>query len=162
MSVALPADARGFQGSRAGIVSRSVAAVIDLGVAVVAAFVLVLIRSVWTFFSSSGSTLRVVWPSRLGLSTLVWVVLFVYLAWGWARTGKTLGKRVLGLTVVPSGGGGRLPAWVAVGRALLYAVFPVGLLWCAVSGTQRSVQDLLLRTAVVYDWRGRRRPRRAA
>jgi uncharacterized RDD family membrane protein YckC len=156
VSVALPAEARGFQGSRAGIVSRSVAAVIDFGVAVVAAFVLVLIRSVWSFFTSGGTSLRIEWPSRLGLSSLVWVVLFLYLAWGWGRTGKTIGKRVLGLTVVTTGGG-RLPAWLAIVRAALYAVFPVGLLWSAVSARQRSVQDLLLRTAVVYDWRRSRR-----
>ena len=93
----------GFQGSRARIVSRSVAAVIDFGVAVVAAFVLVLMRSVWSFFTSAARACRIEWPSRLGLSSLVWVVLFVYLAWGWGRTGKTIGKRVLGLTVVTTG-----------------------------------------------------------
>lgn len=155
MSVALPADARRFQGSRAGVVSRSVAAVIDFAVAIVIVVGLVLIRSVWSFFFTSGDTLRLEWPSRIGLSSLTWVVLFLYLAWGWARTGKTIGKRVLGLTVVAAGGG-RLPAWRAVVRAFVYAVFPLGLLWCAVSATQRSVQDLLFRTAVVYDWRGPR------
>jgi uncharacterized RDD family membrane protein YckC len=31
-------------------------------------------------------------------------------------------------------------------------VFPVGLLWCAVSGENRSLADLLVRTSVVYDW----------
>jgi hypothetical protein len=30
--------------------------------------------------------------------------------------------------------------------------FPVGLFWIVVSRDNRSVQDLLLRSAVVYDW----------
>jgi hypothetical protein len=35
---------------------------------------------------------------------------------------------------------------------VLYAAFPLGLAWVAVSRDSRSVQDLLLRTSVVYDW----------
>jgi hypothetical protein len=31
-------------------------------------------------------------------------------------------------------------------------VFPIGLLWTAVSRENRSLADLLLRTSVVYDW----------
>lgn len=159
MSVALPSQARAFQGSRAGIVSRMVAAVIDFGLAVALVVGIVVVASVWSYFFTRGDSLHLEWPSRLGLSVLTWVVLFVYLAWGWARTGKTIGKRVAGLTVVTTSGG-RLPAWLAIVRAFLYVIFPLGLLWCAVSASQRSVQDLLLSTAVVYDWRGsRRRPR---
>ena len=45
------------------------------------------------------------------------------------------------------------------GRALLRAAlcvgFPIGLLWCAVSPSRRSLQDAVLRTSVVYDWRPR-------
>ena len=35
---------------------------------------------------------------------------------------------------------------------VLCVVFPIGLLWCVVSEENRSVQDLLLRTSVIYDW----------
>ena len=41
---------------------------------------------------------------------------------------------------------------VALARALLYVAFPIGLVWCAGSGTHRSLQDVVLRTSVVYDW----------
>ena len=34
-------------------------------------------------------------------------------------------------------------------------LFPLGLLWCAVDGSRRSVQDVVLRTTVVYDWQPR-------
>jgi uncharacterized RDD family membrane protein YckC len=30
--------------------------------------------------------------------------------------------------------------------------FPVGLLWCAADPARRSVQDIVLRTSVVYNW----------
>jgi len=32
-------------------------------------------------------------------------------------------------------------------------VFPIGVLWVAVSRTNKSVQDILVRTSVIYDWR---------
>ncbi len=41
---------------------------------------------------------------------------------------------------------------MALGRGAFYALFPLGLLWAAVDGRNRSVQDLVLRTSVVYDW----------
>jgi type III secretory pathway component EscT len=37
-------------------------------------------------------------------------------------------------------------------RAALCVAFPIGLFWSVVSATSRSLQDSLLRTAVVYDW----------
>lgn len=158
MSLALPADARGFQGERAGIVSRAVAGVLDLVVVAVLVVGAVVARSVWAFFFSDAAPLRLNWPSRFGLLSLGGAVLLVYLAWGWARTGRTVGKRVVGLALVDTSGR-PVSALVAIARAALYVVFPIGLLWCSVSGTRRSVQDLLLRTAVVYDWRGRGRRR---
>ena len=29
--------------------------------------------------------------------------------------------------------------------------FPIGLLWCGVSSSRKSVQDVVLRTTVIYD-----------
>ena len=37
-------------------------------------------------------------------------------------------------------------------RAFLCALFPIGLFWSAVSSRNESVQDLLVRTTVLYDW----------
>jgi hypothetical protein len=31
-------------------------------------------------------------------------------------------------------------------------VFPIGVLWVAVNRENRSVQDIVLRTSVVYEW----------
>jgi uncharacterized RDD family membrane protein YckC len=90
-------------------------------------------------------------PSALYLGTLGWSLLIVYLTIGWASTGRTWGKSVLGLRVVSSRDVG-LPLWRAFVRAFLCALFPIGLFWSAVSTRNESVQDLLVRTTVVYDW----------
>jgi uncharacterized RDD family membrane protein YckC len=156
VSVALPSGAREFQGDRAGIVSRGLAAGIDLGVVVVLVVGFVAARSVWTYFFADDTPLRMRWPSRLGLSSIGGLLLALYLALGWARNGRTAGKRLLGLALVRAHGGAKVSASIAILRAVLYVVFPLGFFWCAVSRSQRSVQDLVLGTAVVYDWRGSR------
>jgi uncharacterized RDD family membrane protein YckC len=57
----------------------------------------------------------------------------------------------MGLRVVGRHGH-RLRVLVALARAAFCVVFPVGLLWCAINPGSRSVQDIILRTSVVYDW----------
>ena len=65
--------------------------------------------------------------------------------------GRTYGDHVMGLRVV-NHKGGRLHPLRALARAVFYAIFPIGLLWVLVSGQNRSLQDLVLRTSVIYDW----------
>jgi uncharacterized RDD family membrane protein YckC len=60
----------------------------------------------------------------------------------------------MGLRVVGSRAGPIGPVRSLV-RAVACAAVPVGLLWCAVSSENRSLQDVVLRTRVVYDWRPR-------
>ena len=48
--------------------------------------------------------------------------------------------------------GARLHPLGALARAAFYVIFPIGLLWVLVSGQNRSLQDLVLRTSVIYDW----------
>jgi uncharacterized RDD family membrane protein YckC len=77
-------------------------------------------------------------------------VAVVYLAVAWATTGRTYGARLLGLRVLSVGHG--LLGWTrSVLRALACVLLPVGLLWCGVSVTRRSLQDLVLRSVVIYD-----------
>ncbi len=93
------------------------------------------------------------WPelSFLTHGTFAWILLIAYLTIGWANTGRTLGKTMLGLRVVDVQGA-PLRLWRAFVRAVLCAAFPIGLFWSAVSDKNASVQDLLVRTCVVYDW----------
>ena len=150
MSVSAPPVARVMQGHRAGIVSRFLADAIDLLV-IVAAVVGVYFAVSAARFLLNPRTFS--WPeaSALYLGTLGWILLIVYLTIGWAGTGRTWGKNVLGLRVVSSRDVG-LPLWRAFVRAVLCALFPIGLFWSAISSRNESVQDLLVRTTVVYDW----------
>jgi uncharacterized RDD family membrane protein YckC len=91
-------------------------------------------------------------PPRLG-TLIVWGYLITTLYWtvSWASSGRSFGAWVLGVRVVnPRGGRLRLP--YALLRAAFCVAFPFGLLWAVVSKRNRSVQDVVLRTIVIYDW----------
>ena len=57
----------------------------------------------------------------------------------------------LGLRVTGSQGR-RLRLGLAFVRAVLCTVFPIGLFWIVLSRDNRSVQDLVVRSSVIYDW----------
>jgi uncharacterized RDD family membrane protein YckC len=79
------------------------------------------------------------------------LLLILYLAVSWMGNGRTYGDHVMGLRVV-NRQGRRLHPLGALARAALYVIFPIGLLWVLISGQNRSLQDLVLRTSVIYDW----------
>jgi uncharacterized RDD family membrane protein YckC len=131
------------------MVTRLLAAALDMLV------VLLLLGAVFVGVAAAGflvSPLSFRWPTPPPtLSSLVGLLLAVgYLTVGWATFGRTCGAAVLGLRVL-SNGRGRLGWARAFLRALLYVIFPVGLLWSAVSRERRSMQDVVVRSIVVYD-----------
>jgi uncharacterized RDD family membrane protein YckC len=145
-----------MQGQRAGIVSRFLADAIDLGVVVAAV--------VGVYFAVAGVEFllrprQFTWPepSAMNLGTLAWILLIAYLTVGWANTGRTFGKTVLGLRVVDREGA-RLRFARAFLRALLCAAVPIGLFWSVISRRNASIQDLIVRTTVLYDWEPRLPP----
>lgn len=142
-----------MQGRRAGVISRFLADAIDLGV-VIGALVAIYIAVAATRFLLHPR--RFTWPepSGMNVAALGWILLIAYLAIGWANTGRTVGKTVLGLRVVQSDGS-RLGFLTALARAIVCAAFPIGLFWCVVSRENASIADLLVRSAVVYDWEPR-------
>jgi uncharacterized RDD family membrane protein YckC len=140
-----------MQGQRAGIVSRFLADAIDFFV-VIAALIGVHLAVNGFRFLLLPRNFSWIKPSGLYLVTLGWILLIVYLTIGWANTGRTFGKRLLGLRLVTARDG-RVPLWRSFIRACLYALFPIGLFWSVISGTNASVQDHIVRTQVVYDWR---------
>ena len=99
---------------------------------------------------------RFAWPSpsALAIGILGWGLLIVYLTVAWSGTGRSVGKQVMGLRVERHDGGG-LRLGHAFLRALLCAAFPIGLFWSLFSRDSASIQDLVVRTKVVYDWRPR-------
>lgn len=94
------------------------------------------------------------WPEAgsANLSVVAACLFVIYLAAGWSITGRTIGKQVMGLRAIRTDGS-RIGIGRSLLRALLCTFFPVGLVWCAVDRKQRAVHDLILGTAVVYDWR---------
>jgi uncharacterized RDD family membrane protein YckC len=146
----VPIAARQYQGRRAGIVTRMVANGIDL---VVIVLILGLIYGIYAGVLFLLHPRSFTLPSGLGWSMPVigFVVVVPYLTISWLTTGRTYGDALLGLRVVNSDGR-RLNYVVAVLRAVAYVIFPIGVFWVAVSSANRSVQDILLRTSVVYDW----------
>jgi uncharacterized RDD family membrane protein YckC len=147
----LPIEARPYQGTAAGVASRVVANTIDGLLVAVALLVgyggyvaLRLILAPEHFHAPDHSF---IWVSVVFLDAVA-----VYLAFSWWMGGRTLGARVMGLQVVMRHGRGPLGFVRALARAALCAWFPIGLLWCVVDPSRRSVQDIVLRTSVVYNW----------
>jgi uncharacterized RDD family membrane protein YckC len=137
-------------GTRAGVVSRTIAAAIDL--------VTILVTMLVLYFAIAG-VIFVLDPRRFSFprfpALLLFIVgevmLFFYLAIGWMSTGRSVGKQVMGLRVVDSKGR-KVRASRALLRSALCTLIPVGLYWCTVDSENRGVHDVLLRTIVVYDW----------
>ncbi len=149
--VTLPPSVRPYQGRRAGLVSRGIAATID---GVVACLLLSLAFGALVVGKFVLAPRSFQFPQAslvFGLFSFL-VVLGVYLALTWWISGRSYGAVVMGLRVVARDGGD-LRLGTAVVRAALCVLFPIGLLWVAASRGSRSVQDLLLGTSVIYDWR---------
>lgn len=142
-------EVRGRQWRRAGIVSRLLADAVDLVVAIVLGVLALLVLSaIRGLFTSSFEFVSLPQPYRVVLALLL---VIGYLGAGWGLEGRTLGKTVMGLRVVGDDGSDLSP-----GRGLLRAALSVlvapGILWALVSSRNASLQDLVLRTAVVHDW----------
>ncbi|HJU97873.1 MAG TPA: RDD family protein [Jiangellaceae bacterium] len=149
----IPHAARPYQGRRAGLVSRTLAGAVDL-VVIVSAF--------WLGYAAVSAVLFVVDPrgfdfpdvSLGGWLAAEYVLAVGYLTLGWSTSGRTVGSLVMGLRVLSHNGSPMRPVGALL-RALFCVTFPIGVLWIVVSAENRSLQDLVLRTSVVYDWHRR-------
>ena len=142
-------EVRALQGRRAGVVSRLIADAMDVvAVVLIALLALLSVSAVRGLFSRDFDFVSLPQPAR---GILAGVLLLGYLAYGWGLEGRTLGKVVMGLRVVGEDGVDITPRR-GLARAALYLLVPAGILWALVSGRNASLQDLLLRTAVVHDW----------
>ena len=145
---AIPRQARSFQGHHAGVVTRGVAAAIDTVVVVI---VLLVAYAVFAGVRFLLDPRHFHMPDLVTSLVVGAVVLECYLTAAWALTGRTYGDLLMGLRVVTVRGG-RVGWLRAAGRASAYLLLPIGLFWVAVDPHSRSLQDLVLRTLVVYDW----------
>jgi uncharacterized RDD family membrane protein YckC len=106
--------------------------------------------------------LRVLFDTSIGgrgdtpwslVAAIAWV--FVYVVVTTTIAGRTPGKGIVGLRVVTAAGYTVTPGKVLLRTIMIpVAVMPLclGLLPILLSRTRRGLQDLVARTAVVYDW----------
>ncbi|MDO8731687.1 MAG: RDD family protein [Actinomycetota bacterium] len=149
-SVRVPEAAKDFQGQRAGIVSRVIANIVDAIVIVITTFTLYMCVAAGKFMIDPRSFS---FPAvKMGWFVIVCgALLFIYFAVSWATSGRTIGDRLMGLRVVNHRG--LIVRWSgALVRAAFCVLFPFGLFWAVISRQNRSVQDVVLRTSVIYDW----------
>ena len=152
----IPIEARSFQGEAAGLITRVLANIIDAAV-VILGLVAVYLGIAGVMFLRQGARFTfpiVTYPAAYVAGV---VVLVAYFTVSWAAAGgRTYGDRVLGLRVLTAKGQdvGFVRAFL---RAVLCVHFPILLVWVAVNRHNRSVQDLVVGTSVIYDWSTARR-----
>jgi uncharacterized RDD family membrane protein YckC len=138
-------------GRRAGLVSRLLVAGVDF---------LVVTAILFGLFLSFGIAKYLLGADSVDLPATGWMrtgiawptVEFLYLSAAWSLTGRSFGKQLFGLRAI-NGDGARLGRWRACARALWCTFFGIpSLLWAGVSSRNAAVHDIVLRTAVVYDW----------
>lgn len=143
------ARGREAQGRDAGVVSRCWANLLDLGVAWVITFI---VLALWGGFRYIvfGDPLQFPRPTVALSLGLYWAILILYLTEGWA-SGRTIGKRVVGLRVEGVDGTVKMRRWFL--RALVsVAVWVVFMVTVATSRDNRGWHDRVFGTRVVYDW----------
>jgi uncharacterized RDD family membrane protein YckC len=146
----VPPVARPFQGAPAGIASRVAAGIIDMLLILIVLLIGYACVAAVMFLAHPRTFDVPVLPTGASGAIAAFGAM-VYLSGSWATTGRTFGDRILGLRVVTRAGG-PLGATRATLRAVAYVLVPVGLVWACVSRYNRSLQDIVLRTSVVYDW----------
>lgn len=143
-------EARPYQGGTAGLATRLVANTVD---AVLVGVVLGGLYLGWVAVIFLLNPRTFVWPEGNVLLSVAAGLAFatVYLWMGWWIFGRTYGCHVMGLRVT-SRHRPKLGPLRALARAAFCVFFPIGLFWCVISRERRSVQDIVLRSSVVYDW----------
>ena len=141
--------------TNAGMVSRGLAALVDMVVVIVAMGLLYLGLAL-TMLMLNPTSFRFPAPNLIFSTAVTAAVSVLYLTACWTLSGRTVGAILLGIRVVGRRAQ-RLGIAVAIPRAVACVLFPIGLLWVAVDRQRRSIQDIALGSRVVYD-----RPSQAA
>jgi uncharacterized RDD family membrane protein YckC len=149
----VPREARPFQGQRAGIVTRLIAATLD-GLVIGAVLLGGYLGLVGLIFLLNPRSFT--WPELGVVFSLAAALLvaFVYFTFFWTLSGRTYGYLVMGLRVLGIGGR-RLKFFGAAVRAAFVVVVPIGIMWIPFSRHNKSLQDVILGTRVIYDWEPR-------
>ena len=152
-----PAVARaGLQGRYAGFASRFVSFVVDEGV-IAGVFALFLATISFVANVLTGNPIH--WNRSnfwVSLAFVGWE--FLYFAYSWAASGKTLGMAVFGVRVVQPDGtdaSWRRAVVRTLAFPLSFLLFGLGFLGILVGDRRRALHDVIAGTAVVYSWDAR-------
>jgi uncharacterized RDD family membrane protein YckC len=145
-----------YQAHYAGAVSRFAAYAIDLATAS-GLYTLALAGISYGVHIVTGHEIS--WKGSNIVTAVVYAAwLFVYFAYSWAVSGRTIGMALLGIRVVQADGMTLRPARAVV-RTL---AFPLSFLLCGlgflgilVQREHRALHDLIAGTAVIYAWDAR-------
>jgi uncharacterized RDD family membrane protein YckC len=151
-----PEEAQNLRGQPAGFASRFFAFILDCVVSI-GVFMLVLSAASFAASVLTGSSIH--W-SRAD----AWVVVgffaweFLYYAYFWTASGKTLGMVLLGVQVVGQDGssvGTRRGLIRTLAFPLSFIILGLGFLGILLRRDRRALHDLIADTAVVYSWDAR-------
>jgi uncharacterized RDD family membrane protein YckC len=139
-----------------GAVSRFVAYVVDLGVST-GVFMLALEAISFAARIITGHSIS--WNRNdLPVAILYAAWLFVYFAYSWGASGKTLGMALLGVKVVAADGtqaGPRRAVIRTLAFPLSFLLLGLGFTGILFQRDRRALQDMIAGTAVVYAWDAR-------
>jgi uncharacterized RDD family membrane protein YckC len=146
----------GRQGHYAGAVSRLVAFGADVG-ASWGLFTLGAAALAFTVQLVTGTTVSLTSHQVLSLiAAVVWE--FVYFAYQWYLSGKTIGMALLGIRVVKTDGspvGARQAVIRTLAFPLSFLLLGLGFLGILTNRNRHALHDRLAGTAVVYSWDAR-------
>ncbi|MFT4088638.1 MAG: RDD family protein [Gordonia sp. (in: high G+C Gram-positive bacteria)] len=132
----------------AGIVSRMMAAGVDVA-AVTALLAGVYLGVAFVIFLLTVHDFQFPVLNWVFTTSGFLVAAVVYQTACWTMSGRTVGQLLMGLRVERQSGR-RLRAVQSFLRAGFCTVFPLGLFWVVLSPSRLSLQDIVLRTRVVY------------
>ncbi len=139
-----------------GAVSRFVAYVVDLGVSI-GVFMLALAAISFAASIITGDSIS--WNRHdLPVAILFAVWEFVYFAYAWGASGKTLGMALLGVRVVAADetdAGPRRAVLRTLAFPLSFLLFGLGFTGILFQRHRRALHDMIAGTAVVYAWDAR-------
>jgi len=144
------------QGHYAGAFTRLVSFIIDQTVAT-AVFSFATAAISFVVALVTGDRVEFDYPGwLLGISYLVW--LFIYYAYPWATSGKTLGMAIIGLRVVRRDGGVasvKCAVLRTLALPLSFLTLGLGFVGIVTNREHRALHDRIANTTVVYDWDAR-------
>ena len=149
-------DAITQQGHYAGAATRLAAFAIDQSAAT-AIFAVASAVLAWAITLVTAGEIH--WDAATWLTGIAYVLwLFVYYAYPWAVSGKTLGMALVGIRVVradgaPAGAGNATVRTLAF--PLSFLTLGLGFLPIVVGRHRRALHDVIAGTAVVYAWDAR-------